>query len=141
VKPLQVVLDTNVLYAALRSPKGVSYQVLRLLGSELFQINLSVPLVLEYEDVVKRYLHELPVDKQDVEDLLDYLCSIANITEIHYLWRPFLRDPGDDMVLELAVAANCDAIVTFNKRDFGGCEQFGVRLLTPFELLVEIGVI
>jgi len=57
------------------------------------------------------------------------------------VWRPALRDPNDEMLLELAVTAGCDAIITFNKRDFRGCEQFGLRLLTPLELLQEIGVL
>jgi len=139
--PLQIVLDTNVLYAALRSPRGASYQVLRLLGGNWFTINLSVPLVLEYEDVAKRHVAEWGLSGHDIDVLLDYLCSIANLYEVYYTWRPSLRDPDDEMVLELAVAAGCDAIVTFNKRDFAGSERFGIRLLTPVELLYEIGAI
>ncbi len=137
---LQIVLDTNVFYAALRSPYGASYQVLRLLGSDLYTINLSTPLVLEYEDVAKRDPSALDLDDKDVDNVLDYMCSVANLHEVFYTWRPTLRDPNDEMVLELAVAADCDAIVTFNKRDFAGCERFGLRLLTPLELLREIGV-
>lgn len=139
--PLQIVLDTNVLYAALRSPYGASYQVLRLLGDSRFTINLSVPLVLEYEDVAKRNAAELDLTGDDIDVLLDYFCSIADLCEVYYTWRPSLRDPHDEMVLELAVTAGCDAIVTFNKKDFAGSERFGIRLLTPVELLYTIGAI
>jgi predicted nucleic acid-binding protein len=60
---------------------------------------------------------------------------------IYYLWRPHLSDPRDDMVLELAVSAKCDFIVTFNQSDFSGADVFGVRILTPKELLQKIGVV
>jgi putative PIN family toxin of toxin-antitoxin system len=134
-----VVLDTNVLIAALRSKRGASYRLLMLLGSEMFDIHISVPLVLEYEDAAKRLLDDTPLTEHDVDDILDYLCAIGQHQELFYLWRPYLRDPGDDMVLELAVAANCDFVITYNKRDFEGIEQFGVELLTPREFLKRIG--
>jgi putative PIN family toxin of toxin-antitoxin system len=138
---LQVVVDTNVVLAGLRSPQGASYQVLRLLGRGLFDIHISVPLVLEYESVAVRYLEDLPISRSDVEIVLNYICKVGIAHEIFYLWRPFLSDRDDDMVLEVAVASGSTAIVTFNKHDFRGCERFGLRLLTPAELLVEIGVL
>lgn len=140
MKKLQVVIDTNVFFAALRSPHGASFLLLQLVDKGLFEVNLSVPLVFEYEDVAKRNLVDLPVNEQDVEDVLDYLCRISNARELFFDWRPVLKDPGDEMVLQLA-AAGCDVIITFNKRDFEGSERFGVRVLTPAELLVEIGAI
>src|ERR1700730_18569163 len=103
-EPLQIVLDTNVLTAALRSQRGASFKLLSLVGvAPDFQINLSVPLVLEYEEVAKRQKEETGLTDPDIEDILDYLCSVANRHRIFFLWRPFLNDPGDDMVLELAV--------------------------------------
>jgi len=72
--------------------------------------------------------------------VLDYLCEVAEAHEIFFLWRPFLRDPDDDMVLEIAVKAGCHTIVTFNKRDFVGIEQFTLEALTPGEFLKQIGV-
>ncbi|MGB3059308.1 MAG: putative toxin-antitoxin system toxin component, PIN family [Anaerolineae bacterium] len=138
---LQVVLDTNVLIAALRSPRGASYRVLQLLDKGFFDIHISVPLVLEYESVALRQLDDLPISRKHVEELLDYVCKVGFAHEIYYAWRPFLSDPDDDMVLEVAIASSSNAIVTFNKRDFRGCERFGVRLLTPAELLQEIGVL
>ena len=137
---LQIVLDTNVLIAALRSPRGASYRVLELLDKGYFDVHISVPLVLEYESVALRHLDDLAISRSNVEDFLDYLCRVGVAHEIYYAWRPFLNDPDDDMVLEVAAASGSEAIVTFNKRDFRGCERFGVRLLTPAELLQEIGV-
>ena len=130
---LQIVIDTNVVFASLRSPRGASYQVLKLMGRGYFDIHLSVPLVLEYESVAVRYLNDLPITSQDVDDVLNYVCQVGIPHEIYFIWRPFLTDPGDDMVLEIAVASGSDAIVTFNKHDFRGCEQFGLTLLTPVE--------
>ncbi|MEO6727065.1 MAG: putative toxin-antitoxin system toxin component, PIN family [Blastocatellia bacterium] len=118
----QVVIDTNVLIAALMSQYGASYKLLTLLGSNKFEINLSVPLVLEYEDVAKRLLGRIALTTNEVDDVIDYVCLVAHRRKIHYLWRPFLNDPKDEMVLELAVAAGCDTIVTYNKRDFRGVE-------------------
>jgi predicted nucleic acid-binding protein len=76
-----------------------------------------------------------------VDDVIDYICSVANRRRIFFLWRPYLKDPKDDMVLELAVEARCDYIVSYNKRDFAGVEKFGLQVLTPRELLREIGEI
>jgi predicted nucleic acid-binding protein len=79
------------------------------------------------------------LSEDDVRNIIDYMCSVAVRQEVFYLWRPILRDPGDDLVLELAIAANCDAIVTHNIRDFAGLSRFGLRLLTPGEFLRELG--
>jgi len=135
----RVVLDTNVAVAAIRSSRGASFRVLSLVGSGKFEIALSVPLVLEYEDALLRNREEAALTRDDVRDLLDYVCSVAQLQEIFFLWRPFLRDPRDDMVLEVAVAAQCEAVVTHNRRDFRGIEQFGLKVLTPQELLKNIG--
>ena len=116
--------------------------MLSLVGqSDLFEINFSVPLVLEYEDVAKRPDLVPNLREQDIDDILDYLCSVAHRHTIFFLWRPFLKDPKDDMVLELAVEAQCDFIITFNQKDFVGSEQFGIVALTPQEFLRKIGVI
>ena len=141
MRKLHVVIDTNILIAALRSPRGVSYQILRLLGSAYFDIHISVPLLLEYESIAKRYLDDLSVNGDDVDDLLDYICTTAQAHQVYYTWRPFLPDPNDEMILEIAVTAGCDGIVTFNKKDFRGCEKFGLQLWSPVELLRKIGVL
>ena len=139
MEAFSIVIDTNVLIAALRSRRGASHRLLMLLGSEAFNVYISVPLILEYEDVTKRMIGEIPLTEQDIDDILDYICVIGRHQELFYLWRPYLRDPKDDMVLELAVAANCDLIITFNQRDFAGIEQFGIEALTPQEFLWKIG--
>jgi predicted nucleic acid-binding protein len=74
-------------------------------------------------------------------NLIDYHCTVANHHRIFFLWRPILRDPDDEMVLELAVKAECDYIVTFNKWDFQGIERFDLEALDPREFLQIIGVL
>lgn len=136
----RVVIDTNVLYSGLRSRNGASFQLLEAVGTGLFEIAVSVPLVLEYEEVLKKKARSLGLTHAEVGDVLDYLCSVADKRQIYFLWRPYLKDTNDDMVLELAVEAQCDRIVTFNKKDFAGTEQFGIRAVTPGEFLKELRV-
>lgn len=137
----QIILDTNVLLSALRSQLGASFRILSLIDDSRFQLNLSVALVLEYEDVLKRPEANLNLTHQEIDDVLDYLCQNANQREIFYLWRPTLSDPKDDFVLELAVESNCDYIVTFNTKDFAKAELFGIKAVTPVEFLRMIGEI
>jgi putative PIN family toxin of toxin-antitoxin system len=136
----RIVVDTNVLVSGLRSRRGASFQLLSLIGkSPSFEISLSVPLVLEYEEVLKRQTRELGMSRGDIDDVLEFLCSVATLHEVYYLWRPALRDPQDDFVLELAVGAGCEAIITFNVRDFDGAEAFGLRVEGPQAFLKRIG--
>lgn len=135
----QIVLDTNVLVAGLRSRRGASFRILSLVGTGVFEINVSVPLVIEYEDVLLRHLPDLTLSERELDSVLDYLCQEARRHQVFFLWRPFLRDPKDDMLLELALVAGCDYIVTFNTRDFTGVEQFGVEVITPGDFLRQIG--
>jgi putative PIN family toxin of toxin-antitoxin system len=137
---MKIVIDTNVLVSAFRSRHGASFKLISLLPNNKIEIAISVPLVIEYEDALKR-LESSVITKQDVEDVIDYLCKIGRQQPIFFLWRPFLPDPYDDHVLEVAVAAGCDAIVTYNKRDFKGIERFGLKVLDPREFLSKIGVI
>lgn len=141
MKMPQVVIDTNVLVAAQRSGRGASSKLLSLIGLDKFQINLSIALVLEYEDVLSRYKSEMGLTSEDIADLIDALCALGNQHDIHFLWRPYLRDPKDEFVLELAVAANCEHIISFNKKDFRGTEKFGIEVVTPAEFLKYIGAI
>ena len=80
--------------------------------------------LLEYEAKVLEQIDELTVGRRDIGKLLDYLASVALHQEVFFLWRPTLRDPKDDMVLELAVAAAADRIVTHNRRDFADASSF-----------------
>lgn len=136
----RIVVDTCVVVSGLRSSRGASYRLLELIGGSGFDIALSVPLALEYEDVLRRNHAEFGLEDTDVDRFVEYLCSVSHLQEIHFLWRPLLRDARDDHVLELAVASSCDVIVTHNVRDFTGCEAFGVEAIRPGEFLRRIGV-
>jgi putative PIN family toxin of toxin-antitoxin system len=135
---MRVVLDTNVLVAAMRSSRGASFEIVAALDRGEFEVSVSVSLLFEYEATLLRHVEDSPLDREDVEDLVDYICEVAIPQEIFFLWRPFLRDPGDDLVLELAVAAGCEAIVTHNVRDFQRTEELGVRVLTPKQFLQKL---
>jgi len=135
----QIVIDTNVFISALRSRRGASHRLFMLLDRGMFDITISVPLIVEWEDAAKRIAREVGLTHADIDDILDYICRVARKRAIHFLWRPFLKDPQDDHVLELAVTAGCDVIVTYNVRDFAGAEQFGIRVVTPKEFLRAIG--
>ncbi len=136
---LRVVLDTNVLVAAARSRRGASFRVLSFVGRGRFEIALSVPLVLEYEEALLTRTAPQAWSRAQVDDVLDYLCSVGRATQPSFLWRPALPDPDDDFILDLAVAAGCTAIVTFNAGDFRGADEFGVAVWTPQQLLQQIG--
>jgi putative PIN family toxin of toxin-antitoxin system len=136
----QVVLDTNVLVAGLRSRRGAAFRVLEMVGTGKFDIHVSVPLLFEYEDALGRQVAAGRIGQEAVDVVLDYHCHVGRHHPIFFLWRPFLRDPRDDMVLELAVKAGCEWIVTFNKRDFVGSDRFKVRAIEPSEFLRETGV-
>jgi putative PIN family toxin of toxin-antitoxin system len=133
-----VVLDTNVLVSALRSQRGASFEIVAALGRGEFEVSVSVSLLLEYEATLLRHADELNIDAEDALGLVDYVCDVAIAQEIFFLWRPFLRDAGDDLILEVAVAAGSDAIVTHNVKDFSGVQKLGIRVLTPKQFLHEL---
>jgi putative PIN family toxin of toxin-antitoxin system len=137
----RVVLDTNVLVSAARSKRGASAKVLSLVGKGRFEILVSVPLLLEYEAVLLRDLEPGGPEWQVRTDILDYLCAVAGQQEIFFLWRPQLRDPKDEMVLEVAVAGGCDTIVSFNKKDLAGATLFNIAIRTPQEFLQALGAL
>ncbi|MBD2189819.1 putative toxin-antitoxin system toxin component, PIN family [Pseudanabaena mucicola] len=110
--PHQIVIDTNVIVAGLRSRSGFAFQLLNLVGTECFDIHLSVPLVMEYRDVLSREGQISYLSLDDVDNLVDFYCQVGIKHEIFFLWRPFLRDPKDDLVLELAVKAGGASIIT-----------------------------
>lgn len=136
---VRAVLDTNVVYAGLRSRNGASFRLLKSLGGVKFQPCVSVPLVLEYQQTLTGKQSELALSVPAIESVLDYLCLIGHKQRVFYLWRPFLSDPKYDMVLELAVAAECEYIVTYNKKDFSGAERFGISIVSSLEFLRTIG--
>jgi putative PIN family toxin of toxin-antitoxin system len=136
----RIVIDTNVFAAALQSRLGASYRLIALIGQDKFIFHISVPLILEYEEIGTRLLQSTGLDENDLSAIIDYICRTGEATRIYYLWRPFLSDPGDDMVLELAVAGGCDTIITFNVKDFKEVEPvFGIKIQLPKQFLLEIG--
>ena len=122
----------------MRSRQGASFQLVSRIGTTDFEIAVSVPLIFEYEDALVRHLPATPLEESDICDLIDYICSVAVQQDVFFLWRPQLKDPGDDLVLELAVAAGCNAVITHNVSDFVGANHFGVRVLSPGDFLKEL---
>lgn len=133
---MRIVLDTNVLVAAARSRHGASFSLIESIPSASFQICLSIGLYAEWQQVLTRPEH-LPPGRApaDAIGFLRYLASQSHLQEIHFLWRPFLPDADDDMVLELAFAAGCEYIITHNVHHFQGSEQLGVAALSPGHFL------
>lgn len=133
---VRVVFDTSVLVAAARSRDGASFSLVRGIPSATYQMSLSIALYMEWQDVLTRPDHLPPGQTpQDALHFLRYLASQSWLQDVFFLWRPFLRDPKDDMILELAIAAQCRHIVTHNVRDFSGCEALGVEAVTPGQFL------
>ena len=129
-----VVFDTNMLVAATLSPFGASFQLLALLPERRFELLVSVPVMLEYEEVLKR--EDMRVQShltlEEVDVLLDMLAAIGTPCTPFFQWRPQLPDPDDEMFLELAVNGRAHAIVTVNTRDFlPAARTFGVEVLRP----------
>ena len=132
---MRVAIDTNVLVAALRSRRGASFRLVQKLGSPRFQPVISPPLCLEYEDVLSRPGLLPGYTPEDIGDFLDYFLSECVECRIHFLWRPYLPDPKDDLVLEVALAGRATFIITHNLRHFPGVDAFGIRAVTPDDFL------
>lgn len=135
-KTLRVVFDTNVLAAALRSKSGASFALISMLPSPKFELALSLPLYMEYLDVLSRSnVKPVGVSNADVVDFVDEILLNSQTKNIYFLWRPWLKDEKDDMVLELAIASQSEYIVTFNVKDFQNIELFGIEVIKPNEFL------
>ena len=132
----RIVLDTNVLVSAVRSRNGASFALVSALPDARFRICLSVALYAEWQAVLTRAENLPPgVDARAAVAFTRYLASIAHLQDVHFLWRPFLRDPNDDMVLECAVASGANTIVTHNVRDFARAASLGVKARIPGQFL------
>jgi len=104
---------------------------------------ISAALVLEYEAVGKREAQLLKIPESTVGAIVRAFCFMGRETDVHFRLRPALPDPGDEFLLELAVAGQADAIVTHNVRHFVGTERFGIPVMTPRDFLktmVEEGI-
>ena len=108
-------------------------------GEGHFEVCLSVALMLEYEDALLRQVDGTGLSRVEVDDVLDYLATAGRPCAVFFRWRPYLPDPKDDMVLELAVTAGCPWIVTFNQKHFREIRHFAVKAITPAAFLQEIG--
>jgi putative PIN family toxin of toxin-antitoxin system len=138
---MRLVLDTDAVVAAMRSPTGASAAIVRAVRQRRVTLLLSVPLAMEYEAVCRRPEHrmEAGLSEREVEIFLDAIIALAEPVLTHFLWRPQLRDPNDEMVLEAAVNGRAEALVTFNVRDYGtAASQFGVEVLLPREAIARI---
>ena len=138
---MRLVLDTNVLITALRNPAGASAELLRLGRRKRIVLVASVPLFLEYETVATRPEHmaQSGLEPSQIDVLLNGLAAIMEKTDLHFLWRPQLRDPDDEMVLETAINGRAEAIVTFNIRHFTvAARQFGLKVAPPADILADL---
>jgi len=138
MKKQSIILDTNVLFAGLYSATGASYQILKLINDEKIRPVISTTLLFEYEDVLKREQSILTLSHQQVDVILDNICALSDFQKIYFLWRPYLKDPKDDHILEVAVASKTKTILTHNLRDFRGVEKFGVKAFSPGKFLEVI---
>jgi putative PIN family toxin of toxin-antitoxin system len=135
------VLDTNVVVAAMRSPTGASAALLMAARCSELTMLANVALALEYEATCQLAEHRLAagLDLNEVGIFVDVVLAMVEPVETHFMWRPQLRDPADEFILEATVNGQAAAIVTFNRRDFGAAPaQFGIELLTPAEAIRRI---
>lgn len=132
------VLDTDAVVAGMRSPSGASAALLARARSRSVTLLVSVPLALEYEAVCLRDTHRSAsgLTRDEAQLFADAVIAMAEPVPIYFLWRPQLRDAGDELVLEAAVNGRADAIVGFNRKDYGTVpERFGIRFLLPAEMI------
>jgi putative PIN family toxin of toxin-antitoxin system len=130
---MKIVMDTDTIVAAMRSPGGASAELLRRARRGELTLAASVSLFMEYEAVCQRpqHLDAAGLDTHQVGIFLDALAHMVEPVEVHFLWRPQLRDPADELVLEAAVNASAQALLTFNQRHF-------VKAVTRFQLQVML---
>jgi putative PIN family toxin of toxin-antitoxin system len=133
----RVVIDTNVVVSALRSRREASFAILQEIGKAWTPV-ISVPLILEYESVGKREAERLNLAATSVDSIIRAFCFLGRRTTIYFRLRPFLPDPADEFLLELAVAGNAEAIVTHTVRHLAGAERIGIEVMTPGRFLRRI---
>lgn len=132
---MHAVIDTNVLVSALKSQRGASFEVLKKVRSGGIRIAVTVPLLMEYESVLLRPGLVTAFTPADIKVIIDGLAALAWHQEVYFLWRPWLSDPKDEMVLEAALASRMNHIITHNVRDFAPARKAGVTAITPAQAL------
>lgn len=134
-----VVIDTNVLYQALRSSSGASHYIVTLFRDRLIDVAVSVEVLLEYEAVLTRQssFRDLALSKREIQAVLDYFAYFGKHTEIYYRFRPNLPDEGDNIFVELALASNSEYLITNNVRDYKKSQlKFKhIKIITPAEFV------
>ena len=138
---LRVVLDTNVIVAALRSRSGAAFALLELVADRRIRPLITVSLFFEYEDVLRRpdQIEGHRRSDSEIDGFLGEIAALAEPIKVHFRWCPQLNDPKDEMVLEAAINGGADALVTHNVRDFEAVSRrFGVEILRPEQLLRKI---
>ena|SRR4030067_1485263 len=138
-KKYRIVIDTNVFISALRSQKGASYKLLFETSRRKYEQCISPALIFEYESAAKR--QNLKINIEQIDAIIDMICLRSKKCELYFLWRPFLKDPKDDFILELAIESESEFIVTYNIKDFEGVFQFGINAVNPKEFFKIIGEI
>jgi putative PIN family toxin of toxin-antitoxin system len=131
----RVILDTSVVVSALRSNRGASFQLLNALFAGTYTIAISASLVFEYEEVLVRDLVPAFHSLDEVDQFIRFICEIGDKYDPSPMLRPVLADPDDDMLVDLAVAAAVDYIVTHNTRDLAGAAVHGLAIITPGRFL------
>jgi uncharacterized protein len=135
----RIVIDTNVFVSAVLSPDGTARCVIRLALNGAVKPVFGNALFSEYQDVLSRedIFARAVVAQTKRQALFEALLSVSDWTNIHFLWRPNLKDEADNHVLELAVASGASAIVTNNLRDFSKGELSfpEIKIATPSDWL------
>jgi putative PIN family toxin of toxin-antitoxin system len=137
---LQVVIDTNVLVAAIRSRQGASFHLLKTLEDGIWQPNISTALILEYEEVLRRESAQIGLPFDVAERIIDRFCAVGRQNQIYFRWRTHLPDLDDDFLLELAIRCNATFLITYNLHDLAPAAEFGIHVVTPGEFLRRIRV-
>lgn len=135
-----IVIDTNVLYQALRGKSGASHFILQLIRNQDISIALSFKVFNEYEDVLKRStsLKDLSLNISDIDKVLRFLAYICKPISTYYLFRPNLRDEKDNIFIELAVSSNAEYLITSNIKDFtisNELEFDDIKIVTPSQFV------
>ena len=141
MKRYRVILDTNVVLAAMRSRVGASHHLLLGMGHPRWQAIVTPALMYEYGDVARRPGAAPGLSPEDITNILDFIYQQSQRKMVWFSYRPLSLDPGDDAVLEAAIAGSCDYVVSFNNKHLYAAKKFGIEILKPVELLRLIGEI
>lgn len=139
MKRYRVILDTNVILAAMRSQTGASHRLLLGIGHPRWQSVITPALRYEYEDVARRPGNAPGLSSWEITNILDLIYQESHRQLVWFSWRPLSPDPGDDTILEAAIAGGCDFVVSFNERHLRAAKEFGIGVLKPADLLKLIG--